>query len=94
VRPPPAPTAATWTSTLDPQANPYRVAVHPFDGTKAVVAARTGLPLTFTRDAGQTWGNSSGGVASVGQQGNFWFGQPLAVDQQVRELSRGPVTVC
>jgi hypothetical protein len=65
------------------QANPYRIAVHPFDGSKAVVASRTGVPVTFTRDFGQTWGNSSG-VTSVGQQGNFWFGQPLAVEQQVR----------
>ena len=64
------------------QANPYRVAVHPFDGSKAVVAARTGLPLTYTRDYGATWANSTGGAVSCGEQGNFWFGQPLAVEQQ------------
>eukprot|EP01044_Picomonas_judraskeda_P003494 COSAG03_NODE_288_length_9356_cov_6.131224_8_plen_602_part_00 len=34
------------------QANPYRVAVHPFNGAKAVVAARKGLPLSFTSDYG------------------------------------------
>ena len=64
------------------QANPYRVLVHPGDGGRALVAARTGLPLSFTRDYGATWGNASGpgGVPmqSCGQQGNFWFAQPLA----------------
>lgn len=78
--------ATTLPSHLPPsrcrQANPYRVAVHPFNGSKAVVAARAGLPLSYTTDYGATWANSSGGVASTGMQGNFWFGQPLAVDQQ------------
>jgi hypothetical protein len=64
------------------QANPYRVAVHPSDGARALVAARTGLPLTFTRDWGASWGNASGPggatMQSCGQQGNFWFAQPLA----------------
>lgn len=60
----------TWDSVhaVD-QANPYRVAVHPYNGARALVAARDGLPLTFTRDYGQTWGNSTGGPVSVGQQG-------------------------
>ena len=63
------------------QANPYRVLVHPGDGARALVAARVGIPLSFTRDWGATWGNASGpgGVMqSCGQQGNFWFAQPLA----------------
>jgi hypothetical protein len=64
------------------QANPYRVAVHPFNGARAVVAARQGLPLTFTADWGATWRNASG-AASVGERGNFWFAQPLAVEQQI-----------
>ena len=63
----------TWDSVhaVD-QANPYRVAVHPWNGARALVAARDGLPLTFTRDYGQTWGNSTGGPVSVGQQGCVW----------------------
>jgi hypothetical protein len=69
------------------QANPYRVAVHPFDGQKAVVASRSGLPLTYTRDFGKTWNNSSGNVASVGQQGNFWYALPLATDKQIDETA-------
>jgi len=68
------------------QANPYRVAVHPFDGAKAVVSARSGLPVAFTRDFGATWRNSSG-VVSVGEQGNFWFGQPLARENQLDEAA-------
>jgi len=76
-------TDTTWDSVYAvDQANPYRVAAHPWDGAKAVVAARKGLPLTFTRDYGATWANSTGGVASVGEQGNFWFAYPLAVEQQ------------
>ena len=67
------------------QANPYRVAVHPFDGSKAVVAARSGLPVTYTRDFGATWKNSTGGVLSVGEQGNFWFALPLATEKQIDE---------
>ena len=85
--------AFTFTCASCMQANPYRIAVHPFDGTKAVVAARTGLPLTFTRDAGKTWSNSTGGVASVGLQGNFWFGRPLAVEQQVRLSSQAALVI-
>jgi hypothetical protein len=66
------------------QANPYRVAVHPFNGARAVVAAREGLPLTFTADWGATWRNASGpGAVSVGLRGNFWFAQPLAVEKQL-----------
>jgi hypothetical protein len=68
------------------QANPYRVAVHPFDGAKAVVAARSGLPVAFTRDYGATWANATG-VVSVGEQGNFWFGQPLARENQIDEAA-------
>ena len=68
------------------QANPYRVAVHPFDGAKAVVAARSGLPVAYTRDFGATWQNATG-VVSVGQQGNFWFGQPLARENQLDEAA-------
>jgi hypothetical protein len=61
-------------------ASPYRVLVHPDSGAAAIVAAREGLPLTYTADYGRTWGNSSGGegVRSVGQAGNFWYAQPLA----------------
>ena len=36
---------------------------------------------------GKTWGNSSGGVTSTGQQGNFWFGQPLATEHQIDETA-------
>eukprot|EP01044_Picomonas_judraskeda_P003493 COSAG03_NODE_288_length_9356_cov_6.131224_7_plen_142_part_00 len=32
---------------------------------------------------GKTWGNATGGVVSVGQQGDFWFGQPLATENQL-----------
>lgn len=65
------------------QANPYRVQVHPRDGSQAVVVARKGVPIGFTRDFGVTWANSTlapGGEVlwSVGEQGNFWFAQPLA----------------
>jgi hypothetical protein len=69
------------------QANPYRVAVHPFNGARAVVAARKGLPLTFTRDFGVTWANSTGEAVSVGFIGNFWFGQPLATEKQLRNTT-------
>ena len=69
------------------QANPYRVAVHPFDGSKAVVASREGLPVTYTRDYGVTWSNSTGGVKSVGEQGNFWFALPLATEKQIDETA-------
>jgi len=78
-----------WDNIYGPiggQANPYRVIVHPDDGSRALVCARSGLPLTYTRDFGVTWANSSGpeGVHSVGEQGNFWFAQPFA-----RELNDG-----
>ena len=73
----------TWDSTYPvDQANPYRVVSHPFDGAKAVVVAREGLPVTFTRDFGKTWGNSTG-IKSVGQQGDFWFAQPIVAELQI-----------
>ena len=76
---------STWDDAYPvDQANPYRVAVHPFNGAKAVVAAREGLPVTYTSDFGATWRNSTGTV-SVGQQGNFWFAQPMAVENQIPE---------
>jgi hypothetical protein len=76
-------------------ANPYRVAVHPFNGAHAVVAARVGLPVTFTRDYGATWANAtnasatsgSSTIASVGQPGNFWFAYPLATEHQIDPAS-------
>eukprot|EP00040_Diaphanoeca_grandis_P027314 m.155105 g.155105 ORF g.155105 m.155105 type:complete len:827 (+) comp30924_c0_seq6:1734-4214(+) len=77
-------TDTTWDDTYAIDvANPYRVAVHPFDGAKAIVASIKGQPVTFTSDFGKTWGNSTGGVVSVGQQGDFWFGQPLATENQI-----------
>ena len=78
----------TWDSVYAvDQANPYRVAVHPYNGAKAVVIARKGLPVTYTRDYGATWANSSGGVDSCGEQGNFWFAQPLATERQIDEAA-------
>ena len=81
-------TDTTWDSVFNvSQANPYRIAVHPFDGSKAVVVARTGLPLSFSRDFGVTWGVSTGPggapLPSCGQQGNFWWAQPLATEKQI-----------
>lgn len=73
----------TWDSIYSvDQANPYRVVVHPFDGSKAVIVAREGLPVTFTRDFGETWANSTG-VMSVGQQGDFWYAQPIVAELQL-----------
>ena len=68
------------------QANPYRVAVHPFNGAKAVVAARRGLPIAVTSDFGKTWKNATG-VTSVGQIGNFWYPQPMAREMQIDPAS-------
>ena len=74
----------TWDSVYAvDQANPYRVLVHPYDGAKAVVVARKGLPVTYTRDAGKTWANATTAGDSCGEQGNFWFGYPLAPERQI-----------
>jgi hypothetical protein len=45
--------------------------------------SHTNLKNPCACGAGKTWANSTGGVVSVGQQGNFWFGQPLATENQL-----------
>lgn len=72
----------TWDAVYaSSNAVPYRVAVHPWNGSKAVVVGTLGMPLTFTTDGGATWQNATGdGIASVGVPGNFWWAQPIAVE--------------
>lgn len=68
----------------DSNAIPYRVSVHPFNGSVAVISGYQGYPTVFTHDAGVTWHNSTMAgqpgsiVPSVGPYGNFWWAYPLA----------------
>lgn len=38
---------------------PYRVVVHPFNGSVAVITGYQGMPVVYTHDAGSTWGNAT-----------------------------------
>lgn len=76
----------TWAETAydavfnDTNAIPYRIAVHPFNGSVAVITGYQGYPVVFTADGGATWANATVGgqpLLSVGPWGNFWWAAPL-----------------
>ena len=74
----------TWEETAyDTQMNntnaiPYRIAVHPYNASVAVVTGYEGFPLVYTGDMGKTWANailqdtdgSTHPLVSVGPYGN------------------------